>query len=195
MPNFKLLTLCLAVIGFSAIFSVAHAQDLLPPASTTEIGDSVLATHPMLRLTPEKSELLRLDRDAISVVVGNPTHLSVMMDTPRLLVLVPRAPGATHFTVLDKKGEVIMQRHVIVAAPKENYIRVRRSCANAGTDSACRATSVYFCPDMCHEIDVTQMGEETVQAASPEEAPSSGASNSPAPSSAASTPVLEEQTE
>jgi hypothetical protein len=75
-----------------------------------------------------------------------------MLDTPRLAVVIPRAPGATYFTVLDKDGNVIMQRHVVVAAPKKNYVRVRRSCANAPEGTACAPTSVYFCPDMCHEI-------------------------------------------
>lgn len=100
---------------------------------------------------PDKSELVRLDREASSVVVGNSTHISVLLDAPRLAVVIPRTPGATYFTALDKDGNVIMQRHVVVAAPKKNYVRVRRSCA--GDDKgACRPTSVYFCPDMCHEI-------------------------------------------
>lgn len=198
MTNFKLFIICLAVAGLMALFCMAspaaQAQDLLPPTSTTGAkGDTVLATHPILRLTPEKSELLRLDRNAVSVVVGNPTHLSILMDTPKMLVLVPRAPGATHFTVLDQQGEVIMQRHVIIAAPKKNYIRIRRSCANAADDSGCQATSVYFCPDMCHEVDVTQINEEVEQTETPDEAPSGG-SGGGTPSSATA-PVIQAQPE
>ena len=130
-------------------------------------------THPILRLTPEKSELVRLNKNAVSVIVGNPDHLSVLLDTPRVVVLIPRAPGATHFTILDREGEVVMQRHVIVASPKQQYVRVRRSCINAGEDSACNATSVYFCPDMCHEISVTQLGgdEEESDGGIPAETP------------------------
>lgn len=131
------------------------AQDLMPPvtaqsaATPTDNLDS--ETHPTLNLMPDKSELVRLDREASSIVVGNSSHVSVLLDAPRLAVVIPRSPGATYFTVLDKDGNVIMQRHVIVAAPKKNYVRVRRSCAgeNAGN---CQPTSVYFCPDMCHEI-------------------------------------------
>ena len=131
------------------------AQDLMPPATTqtptttTETLDS--ETHPALNLTPDKSELVRLDREASSIVVGNPNHISVLLDAPRLAVVIPRSPGATYFTALDKDGNVIMQRHVIVAAPKKNYVRVRRSCSGASGND-CQPTSVYFCPDMCHEI-------------------------------------------
>lgn len=131
--------------------------DLIPPASggaasVTPSTDLESETHPPLNLTPDKSELVRLDREASSVIVGNPGQVAVMLDTPKLAVVIPRSPGATYFTVLDKDSNVIMQRHVIVASPKKNYVRVRRSCANAGQNAECTPTSVYFCPDMCHEV-------------------------------------------
>lgn len=115
-------------------------------------------THPTLNINPDKSELVRLDREASSVIVGNPNHITVLLDSPRLAVVIPRTPGATYFSVLDKDGNVIMQRHVVVAAPKKNYVRVRRSCTNAAQGSNCRPTSVYFCPDMCHEIQAGAEG-------------------------------------
>ena len=117
---------------------------------------------------PDKSELVPLDGDATSVVVGNPAHIGVMLDTPRLAVVIPRTAGATYFTVLGKDGNVIMQRHVIVAAPKKNYVRVRRSCGNAPAGTACQPTSVYFCPDMCHEIGSVPAGDAAAAPAASE---------------------------
>jgi hypothetical protein len=108
-------------------------------------------THPPIRLTPDKSELVRLDREAMTIIVGNPLHLSVLADNPKTLIMVGRAPGATHFMALDAKGEVIMQRHAIVASPKEKYVRIRSSCATSG-NANCQTTRVYYCPDMCHEV-------------------------------------------
>jgi hypothetical protein len=108
-------------------------------------------THPEIEMTPDKSELVRLDQDVASIIVGNPSHLSVMAESARLLVLVPREAGATYFTALNAKGEVVMQRHVLVAAPKEKYVRVRKSCAGS-KNRDCQETSVYYCPDMCHQI-------------------------------------------
>lgn len=137
-------------------------QGLIPPAgnivtygTTTEPQSQ--DTHPMIRITPDKSELVRLEKDASSIIVGNPDHLGVLMDNRRLLILVPRAPGATYMTVLDSAGNVIMQRHVIVASPKSDYIRIRRSCAGQGNE--CQETSVYYCPGMCHPVGlVTSQG-------------------------------------
>lgn len=140
----------------------AHAQssDFLPviTAGNDPHQEIDVTTHDLIRLTPDKSELIRLEKEAGSVIVGNPAHVNVLAESSRILVLVPRVPGATHVTVLDKKGQILMQRHVIVASPKKDYVRVRRTCA--GDADQCRGTSVYYCPDMCHEINLAAGDEE-----------------------------------
>ena len=155
---------CLAARANAAQDTAPPSNDLMPPAAapaSMPAGSSLDGeTHPALKMTPDKSELVRLDREAASVVVGNPAQIAVMLDAPRLAVVIPRAPGATYFTVLDKDGNVIMQRHVIVASPKKNYVRVRRSCSNAPSGAPCQPTSVYFCPDMCHEVSTAAGGDE-----------------------------------
>jgi hypothetical protein len=126
--------------------------DILPVKAASEVNiaiDETNPTHPPVKLTPDKSELIRLDRKASTVLVGAPAHLNILPEGPNTLVLIPRAPGATYFTVLDGENKVIMQRHVIVASPKEKYVRIRKSCA---TSKGCQPTQVYYCPDMCHEI-------------------------------------------
>ncbi len=107
-------------------------------------------THPALRLTSDKSEIITFDKRIKSVVVGNEYHARVLMDGPQRVVVVPRIPGATFFTVLAEDGSLLMQRHVIIAT-KENYVRIRKTCALATTDS-CNVVSSYYCPDGCHEV-------------------------------------------
>jgi hypothetical protein len=141
----------------------AETVDILPAKSLS--GQPVEltadeATHPPIKMTPDKSELIRLDAEAGTVIVGNPLHLSVVADSANTLVLVPRQPGATYVVVLDRKGNVLMQRHVIVASPKEKYVRIRKSCVNS-EKGTCQATQVYYCPDMCHEIGMPPAGEES----------------------------------
>lgn len=124
----------------------------------TDVPPSVLRAAPRLNLTMDRSELIRLDEDAAGVVIGNPAHISVLLDTPQTLVVVPQQPGATHFTVLDDRGEVLMARNVIVAAPAENYLRIRRaSCP----DGECAPMDAYYCPDMCHKINISDERPET----------------------------------
>ena len=130
--------------------------DILPAFSFTNPdveADPDSPTHPPIRLTPDKSELIPLDKEIATVIVGNPNHLNVLAESSKMLVLVPRAPGASYFTALDKSGNVVMQRHVIVASPKSDYVRIRKSCAGS-KDRSCEPTRVYYCPDMCHEIKV-----------------------------------------
>lgn len=146
-------------------------QGLVPPVGTSpkvsygaprSDGDD---THPPMRLTPDKSEIVRLEENAVSIIVGNPDHLGVLMDDARLLILVPRQPGATYLTVLNKDGQVIMQRHVIVSVANRDYIRIRRSCGSAGSQtggaSACQETSVYYCKGMCHEVGLVENNGDT----------------------------------
>ena len=111
-------------------------------------------THPPVKLSPDKSKLIRLDQIVDKVIVGNDNHLAVLPSDKNTVVLVGRQPGATYFTALDDKGNIIMQRHVFVAAPQENYVRIRRTCAASELDN-CRATEVYYCPDTCHNVALT----------------------------------------
>ena len=154
MINFKTLLIVSMVIGMVFTpFSPLLAKDI-PVTQDTKQLEADAGTHPPLRLTPEKSELVRLPRSAASIIVGNPAHMNVMADSADTLVIIPRMPGASHFTVLDEYGDIIIQRHVIIASPQKNYIRVRRSCANG--DESCQSTSVYFCPGSCHEIAMSE---------------------------------------
>ena len=173
MVHFKMKIHCVSLLAALIVMVpvASHAQDgtvdILPPvleAESTEIVASSDTTHPTVHLTPDKSELVRLDEDASSIIIGNPLHINVVADSSKTLVIVPRVPGATHFTVLGKNGQVLMQRHVIVASPKEDYIRVKRTCTEEAGDG-CQQTSVFYCPDMCHEIGIMVDPGETSQQA------------------------------
>ena len=158
-------SLVLALFSFSSpSYAAEQVVDILPTTTHAsegedmEMGDS---THPPVNVTPDRSELVYLDQDASSIIVGNPLHANVIADSSRVLVVVPRAPGATHFTVLDKNGQVIMRRHVIVASPKKDYVRVKRMCMEGSED--CQNTSVFYCPDTCHEVGIAPSSEDSGQ--------------------------------
>ena len=146
-------------------------------------------THPTLKLTPDKSEVIRLDEPASTVIVGNPANLAVLPSTSRGLVLVGKQPGATHFMVLNADENIIMQRHVIVGAVKNNYVRVRKTCAASGDDN-CRAMQVYYCPDACHETWVPVEADEADSATS-----QAGISNAAAGAPGAEPPAVDAASE
>ncbi|MBI4031298.1 MAG: pilus assembly protein N-terminal domain-containing protein [Proteobacteria bacterium] len=173
-----------ALLGHSALMPSAAAQDdgLFPPRASVSEGapeyelSPTEDTHPMMRLTPEKSEIVNLDADVKSLIVGNPMHLNIIMDNTRRLVLIPRTPGATHFTALDDTGKVVMQRHVIVSGPNEKFVRIRRSCAMAQGGN-CEDTSMYYCPGgMCHPVAVIDANTQLPRNPVPASVPPGGAS-------------------
>lgn len=145
----------------------APAERILPAETTTA---DIIPSQPLglnqdletkdaeeivpLRITTDKPEVVTLSRDAVNILVGSDKNLRVVPDTNRTLILIPKQPGSTYFKALDAEGKVIMQRHIIVGAPKSDYIRIRRACTG---NRDCREYSVYYCPDMCHEVNVTQI--------------------------------------
>ena len=140
-------------------------QEALPYAQAIKVGipQNRVAVAPekdrtILRLAPGKSQTIALSRDAASVIVANPTNASVFLDSSRLLVIVPRAPGATGFTVLDREGKEILNQQIVVdSADDPTYVRVTRICGAATQGSlsnSCIPSSTYFCPDNCVPVSV-----------------------------------------
>lgn len=134
-------------------------RDLPPaPAVTVPIPQHRVAPTPArdmtpIRVSPGKSVTIPLERDAASIIVTNPTHASVYLDNPRLAVIVPRAPGATGFVVLDASGKTILDRPIMVGEGDAAFVRVTRICApNAG--ASCVPASMYYCPDNCVSVSV-----------------------------------------
>lgn len=141
----------------SAAVRTAAAQDF-PPQAITPVEANVPfteETHPPLRLTPDQSQIITLNDEVGRVIVGNEIHLNVMMDAGKRIVVVPRVPGATFFTILGRDGKVLMQRYAIVASPKEKYIRIRQACA---AQDGCMPVRMFYCPGMCHEMAIVGAG-------------------------------------
>lgn len=151
---------------------------IVPAIPSEELETVDAAEEAPLRISSDKPEVIKLDRDAVNVLVGSDETLRAVPDTNRTIVLIPKKPGATYFKAIDAEGKVIMQRHVIVGAIEKGnkYIRIRRACA--GDDARCKEFSVYYCPDMCHEVNVVQ--GNTAISSGTNRAPDVAPSNAPA---------------
>lgn len=115
----------------------------------------VVVEEKTIRVSPGESKTVALSRDAASVIVANPAHATVFLDNPRLLVIMPRAPGATELMVLDSKGKTILQKGVLVSGSGDDHVRIRRICNDSVTD--CQAQTIYYCPDNnCAEVAIQE---------------------------------------
>lgn len=134
-------------------------------ATTTSAAPARATPRDAIRLTPDRSEIVRLEQDAASVVVTNPAHAQVAMETPRLLLVMPRQPGSTSLFVLDKDGNSIFERDIIVSAATKPYVRIRKSCG--ANDQGCVSDSYFYCPDGCYEVGTVEPTDSAQQPAPP----------------------------
>lgn len=121
-------------------------------------GAAVQTGDQPLRLSLDKSEILRFDQEIGSIILGNAVPASVLMDTPQTVVVVPKAMGATHVTILGKDGRVLMNRHIIVDSSGAGYVRIRTTCI--GKEKGCTPNRSFYCPEgRCAEIVVAEPKE------------------------------------
>lgn len=124
-------------------------------AARAEVSEASGEVSAPLMVTLDKSEIVHLDHDIGSIILGNPLPASVLMDTSKTLIVVPKTTGTTHVTVLGKDGLVLMDRHIIVDAPKPRYVRVRTTCI--GKEKGCTPNRSFYCPEgRCAEIVIPE---------------------------------------
>jgi hypothetical protein len=74
----------------------------------------------------DQATMLRLERSAAEIVVGNPSIADVAVQSGKVLVLTGKSFGETNLIVLDAQGEVIINRRVVVEEPSGGYVTVYR---------------------------------------------------------------------
>jgi hypothetical protein len=136
--------------GSDSAPATLHADETGAPGATSTENVAAQSNEGIIRLTPDKTKVIHLDEDAGGIIVTNPMHAAVVLDSPRTLVIMPRQPGTTAFSVMNKQGNIIFQRNIVVTAAQENYVRIRRMCG--GGAGECVQNAYYYCPDGCYEV-------------------------------------------
>lgn len=153
---FCALARCLFIVMFLAIGTpnaAMSAEKMIAITDDASSGVDVVETSQnddVIKMLPDRPMVLKLDSDVANILIGNDLYLNIFPDSRRTLILMPLVPGATFFKALDEDGNVIIEKRVIVASPKEEYIRVRQACGP--DDELCTFQSIYYCPDMCHNV-------------------------------------------
>ncbi len=84
-----------------------------------------------LRVTVDKAHLMRLDSDAGIIMVADPTVADVVLESPRLLFIVGRAPGETNLYILDGDGAEILHTDVVVVPNADREVTLDRNTVEA----------------------------------------------------------------
>jgi hypothetical protein len=86
----------------------------------------------------DEAILLRLERPAADIIVGNPSIADVSVQNSRLLVVTGKSFGMTNMIVLDSKGRKLLDEKVRVRSDETRQVRIYKGKDRASYDCAPR---------------------------------------------------------
>lgn len=87
-------------------------------------ADSVPAD--AITVNVDQATIIKLPENVGTLVVGNPLIADVSVQTAGMLVVTGKGYGATNLLVLDRRGNILMERAVRVTGPRDSIVIVNR---------------------------------------------------------------------
>jgi Flp pilus assembly secretin CpaC len=84
------------------------------------------AAEDVLRVYMDHARVLKLDRPASKVIIGNSKVADATVADPKTIVLTGRIFGTTNLVLLDADGNAILDETVLVSIDEGNTVRVYR---------------------------------------------------------------------
>ena len=84
----------------------------------------------------DQVSLVKLDRSAAEIVVGNPSIADVSVQSGKVLVLTGKSFGETNLIVLDGDGKIIISKRLIVSEPRTGLVTIYRGTARQTVNCA-----------------------------------------------------------
>jgi putative type II/III system pilus formation protein len=94
-----------------------------------------IASHPataaetVVDVLIDQATLVRLERPAAEIVVGNPSIADVSVQSGKVLVVTGKSFGETNLIVMDADGKVFVNRRLIVQEPRTGLVTLYRGSA------------------------------------------------------------------
>ncbi|MBC8129295.1 MAG: pilus assembly protein N-terminal domain-containing protein [Rhizobiaceae bacterium] len=102
-----------------------------------------------LSVSVDHARVVKIDRIAETIIIGNPSIVDVTVHDSETLVLTGRSFGITNLIVLDRDGNAIIDEEVAVHSFEDSTVRIYRQAAR----------TTYACSPQC-EPTVT-IGDDT----------------------------------
>lgn len=77
----------------------------------------------------DQASLLRIERPAAEIVVGNPSIADVSVQSGKVLVVTGKSFGETNLIVLDADGKIVVNWRLIVQEPRTGFVSMYRGSA------------------------------------------------------------------
>lgn len=79
-----------------------------------------------LKVIVDRAKVLRFERSARTIIIGNPLIVDATLQDSRTIVLTGRSYGVTNLIVMDEAGEPIIDETVVVGAHEQKTVRIYR---------------------------------------------------------------------
>jgi hypothetical protein len=89
----------------------------------------------------DQATLVKLDRPAAEIVVGNPSIADVSVQSGKMLVVTGKSYGETNLIVLDADGKMVVNRRLVVQEPRTGFVTVYKGPARFTLDCAPNCTT------------------------------------------------------
>lgn len=89
--------------------------------ASSQLGDAASRN---IEVLMDQATMLRLERPAAEIVVGNPSIADISIQNSKVLVLTGKSFGETNLIVIDADGKVMVNRRVVVEEPRGGYVTV-----------------------------------------------------------------------
>jgi hypothetical protein len=92
-----------------------------------------------VNVTIDQAQIVRLDRPAAEIIVGNPSIADVSVQSGKVLVVTGKSYGRTNLIVIDSDGKQVVNKYLSVTEPGAGYVMMHK-----GIDPV-----TYFCAPNC----------------------------------------------
>ena len=115
----------------AALFAATTASALL--TSIAWADDAGQSAHNEMRVDFDQTSVVRLDRAAKTVLVGNPAIADVQMVDPKTVYVLGRMFGQTNIVALDASGAEVMNTRVTVGVSNASVVTLYRGAQGQRT--------------------------------------------------------------
>ncbi len=103
-----------------------------------------MAQDNIVEVTIDTAQLLELQVDSATVLIGNPGIADVSVNTPKTIFVIGLTIGETNLVVLDRMGKVILESNIVVLPKADRHVTIHRgsgSIQNLSCYPHCSATA------------------------------------------------------
>ncbi|PCH47578.1 MAG: pilus assembly protein CpaC [Hyphomicrobiales bacterium] len=83
-------------------------------------------TGSVLEVTIDRAKVIRIDKPADTIIIGNPSIVDATIQDANTLILTGRSYGVTNLIVLDSNGDPIVDETIVVKSHETHTVRIYR---------------------------------------------------------------------